>query len=72
VDALAVGLSLGVLRVGIWYPAVVIGLVACALTAAGVHLGRRIGEATGRRMEIAGGAILVGIGVRILVGHLSG
>jgi putative Mn2+ efflux pump MntP len=72
VDALAVGLSLGVLRVGIWYPAVVIGLVACALTAAGVHLGRRIGEAAGRRMEIAGGAILVGIGVRILVGHLSG
>lgn len=72
VDALAVGLSLGVLRVGIWYPAVVIGLVACALTAAGLHLGRRIGEVAGRRMEIVGGAILVGIGVRILVGHLSG
>jgi len=72
IDALAVGLSLGVLRVGIWYPAVVIGFVACALTAAGLHLGLRIGEAAGRRMEIAGGAILVGIGVRILVGHLSG
>jgi putative Mn2+ efflux pump MntP len=45
---------------------------AFAVTAAGLHLGRRIGEVTGRRMEIAGGAILVGIGVRILVGHLSG
>jgi putative Mn2+ efflux pump MntP len=51
---------------------VVIGLVACALTAAGLHLGRRIGEVAGRRMEIAGGAILVGISVKILVGHLSG
>jgi putative Mn2+ efflux pump MntP len=72
IDALAVGLSLGVLRVGIWYPAVVIGFVAFALTVAGLHLGRRIGEAAGRRMEIAGGAILIGIGFRILVGHLSG
>lgn len=72
VDALAVGLSLGVLRVEIWYPAVVIGLVACSMTAAGLHLGRRIGELSGRRMEIAGGVILFGIGVKILVGHLFG
>jgi len=72
VDALAVGLSLGVLRVGIWYPAVVIGIVACSLTAAGLHLGRRIGETAGRRMEVVGGAILVGIGVKILFGHLFG
>jgi putative Mn2+ efflux pump MntP len=72
VDALAVGLSLGVLRVGIWYPAVVIGIVACLLTAAGLHLGRRIGETAGRRMEVVGGAILVGIGVKILFGHLFG
>ncbi len=72
VDALAVGLSLGVLRVGIWHPAVVIGIVACALTAVGLHLGSRIGLAFGRRMEVAGGLILIGIGVRILFRHLSG
>jgi putative Mn2+ efflux pump MntP len=69
VDAPAVGLSLSALRVGIWHPAVVIGLVACAQTAEGLHLGRRIGEVAGRRMKIARGAILVGIGVRILVGR---
>lgn len=72
IDALAAGLSLGVLRVGILYPAVVIGVVACALTAAGLHLGRRIGETSGRRMEIAGGLVLIGIGVRILFRHLAG
>jgi len=76
VDALAVGLSLGVLRVGIWYPAVVIGAAACALTAAGMHLGRvvrgRLGEWLGARLEIVGGLVLIGIGFRILIGDLWG
>ncbi|MBI5419972.1 MAG: manganese efflux pump [Deltaproteobacteria bacterium] len=70
VDALAVGLSLGVLRIRIWYPAVVIGIVACVLTAAGMHLGRPLGARFGRRMEIAGGLVLIGIGVKILWQHL--
>jgi putative Mn2+ efflux pump MntP len=70
IDALAVGLSLAVLGVEIWYPAAVIGAVAFAFTAAGMHLGRRFGALFGRRMEILGGVILIGIGVRILVGHL--
>ncbi|HEU5360096.1 MAG TPA: manganese efflux pump MntP family protein [Candidatus Deferrimicrobiaceae bacterium] len=72
VDALAVGLSLGVLRIGIWYPAAVIGLVAGALTTAGLHVGPRIGKAFGSRMEIVGGTILIVIGFRILCGHLWG
>ncbi len=70
VDALAVGISLGVLHVRIWYPAVVIGIVACALTAAGMHVGRRLGGAFGRRMEVLGGLVLIGIGVKILLSHL--
>ncbi len=70
VDALAVGISLGVLRIRIWYPAVVIGIVACALTAAGMHAGRRLGGAFGRRMEVLGGLVLIGIGVKILLSHL--
>ncbi len=72
VDALAVGLSLGVLRVKIWYPAVVIGLVAAALTAAGMHLGRPLGSRLGRKMEIVGGLVLIGIGLKILFQHLFG
>ena len=70
VDALAVGISLGVLHVRIWYPAVVIGIVACALTAAGMHVGRRFGSAFGRRMEVLGGLVLIGIGLKILLSHL--
>jgi putative Mn2+ efflux pump MntP len=71
VDALAVGISLGVLRVHIWYPAAVIGVVALLLTAAGMRLGRRLGARFGMRMEILGGVVLVAIGVRILLQHMG-
>ncbi|MFA6149468.1 MAG: manganese efflux pump MntP family protein [bacterium] len=73
IDALAVGISLGVLRNGgIVYPGIVIGIVAAAFTAAGLHLGRRLGTVFGKRMEVVGGFVLVAIGVRILLGHIRG
>jgi putative Mn2+ efflux pump MntP len=72
IDALAVGLSLAVLGVSIWWPALVIGVVAGALTVVGLELGCRFGSLLGRRMEIVGGLILIGIGVKILVEHLAG
>jgi putative Mn2+ efflux pump MntP len=70
VDALAVGLSLGVMRIRIWYPAVVIGLVAGCLTAAGMHLGAPLGNRFGRKMELIGGLVLIGIGCNILYKHM--
>ena len=74
IDALAVGISLGVLRnnEGIIYPGVVIGLVACIFTAAGLHLGKRLGTVFGKRMEVVGGLVLVAIGVKILFDHFQG
>jgi putative Mn2+ efflux pump MntP len=70
-DALAVGVSLGVLHsVAIIYPGIVIGIVACTFTAAGLHLGKRLGTVFGKRMEVAGGLVLIGIGVKILLGPL--
>jgi putative Mn2+ efflux pump MntP len=72
IDALAVGLSLGMLGVSIWFPATVIGLVAGLLTLAGMLLGRRVGALWGKRVEVAGGLILIGIGVRIVLEHTLG
>lgn len=69
-DALAVGLSLAFLRVDIWQPVLVIGLVTGLLSWLGVRLGQRLGKAWGPRMEKAGGAILILIGLRILISHL--
>jgi putative Mn2+ efflux pump MntP len=73
IDALAVGISLGVLHnERIVYPGIVIGIVACTFTAAGLHLGKRLGTVFGKRMEVIGGLVLVAIGVKILLDHLWG
>jgi putative Mn2+ efflux pump MntP len=72
IDALAVGLSLGVVRTGILYPAAVIGVMSFVLTVAGAKLGPVVGRLVGKRAELAGGLILIGIGVKILVEHLAG
>jgi putative Mn2+ efflux pump MntP len=68
-DALVVGLSLGVLKVGILYPSLVIGIVAAAMTALGLALGKRLGVQFGKRMELVGGLILIGIGLRAVILH---
>jgi putative Mn2+ efflux pump MntP len=69
-DALAVGLSLALLCVSIWYPCLVIGLVTAALTTAGMLVGRRLGRGLGRPMRALGGLVLVAIGTKILLEHL--
>jgi putative Mn2+ efflux pump MntP len=70
IDALAIGLSLAMLRVKIWYPSVVIGVVTSGLSLLGIRLGTQLGARFGKRMEIVGGAILNLIGLRILLSHL--
>jgi len=72
IDALAVGLSLGLLEVSIWYPSVIIGIVTALLSLAAIKLGKRLGTLFGQRMEIVGGVILVSIGFRILLSDLLG
>jgi putative Mn2+ efflux pump MntP len=71
IDALAVGISLAVMRMEILLPALIIGVVAASLTTVGMVLGRRIGAAWGRRVEVLGGLVLIAIGTKILIEHLS-
>ncbi len=70
IDALAVGLTLAMIDVDIWFPSLVIGLVACGFTVAGLFLGKRAGELWGKRVEVAGGVILILIGGKILFSAL--
>ncbi len=72
IDALAIGLSLALLRVSIWYPTTVIGVVTFAMSMMALYFGTRLGAKFGKRMEIVGGAVLILIGLRILVSHLAG
>ena len=71
IDALAVGLSLSMINVSIWTPALIIGLVAGGFTTAGMHLGKLIGslDQLSRWAEMTGGIVLLAIGVNILREH---
>ena len=72
IDALAVGLSTAFLQVSVWFPAVVIGLVAATLTSVGISFGSKLGRRAGRWAEVLGGCLLLWIGARILLMHLGG
>jgi putative Mn2+ efflux pump MntP len=70
-DALAVGLSLAFLDVNILVSSLVIGGVSLALSLIGTAFGQTLGSHFGKRMEIAGGLLLIAIGVRIVITHLA-
>ena len=70
IDALAIGLSLAMLEVAIIAPSIVIGLVTYGLSMVGLFAGNKLGQKFGKRMEIVGGIILIGIGVRVVITHL--
>jgi putative Mn2+ efflux pump MntP len=71
IDALAVGLSYSVLGTAILLPAAIIGIVTFALSLVGCEFGKRIGARFERWAGLVGGIVLVGIGAKILVEHLS-
>jgi len=71
IDAFAIGLSLAVLQVNIFYPSVIIGVVTGILSVIGIQLGNKLGLRFGRRMEIIGGLVLILIGIKIVIEHLS-
>lgn len=71
IDALAVGLSLSLLEVSIWIPALIIGLIAGGFTTAGMHLGKKLSKIPRLSCyaELMGGILLLLIGVNILREH---
>jgi len=70
IDALAVGLSMALVEVNILEACLVIGVITSGLSIVGLLAGGFLGEKFGKRMEILGGLILIGIGIRILIEHL--
>lgn len=69
IDALAVGLGFAFVDSRILTASLVIGATAFVITAAGFHLGQRVGNSLGRWAGVFGGVLLIGIGTRILVTH---
>ncbi|CAD6510718.1 manganese efflux pump MntP [Paraburkholderia metrosideri] len=71
IDAMAVGAGLAFVDVNIYSTAAAIGLATTLMVTIGVMLGRVIGHVAGRRAELAGGVVLIGIGGIILAEHLK-
>ncbi len=70
IDALVVGISLGLLNTNVLISVAVIGIFAFGLTMAGYQIGAKLGPLFGNKVEILGGLILIGIGIKILVENL--
>lgn len=71
IDAFAVGFSLSALNVSIINPALIIGIITFILSFFGVFIGNRFGHLFESKIEIVGGVILIGIGIKILIEHLG-
>jgi manganese efflux pump family protein len=71
-DAFALGFSLNLLKVDIWMPSVMIGVVTAFLSFVGMRFGKYLGKSSGRWMTALGGLVLCGIGVKVLLEHLWG
>ena len=69
IDALAIGVSFAFLKVNIWAAVLCIGLVTGIFSAAGVYVGNVFGRRYKSMAELAGGVILVVMGLKILIEH---
>lgn len=71
IDALAAGVSLAAVGSPILFSCTVIGITTFSFSFVGVFLGRRFGDLLGNKAEIAGGVVLVLIGLKTLIEHLT-
>src|SRR5690606_15696332 len=71
IDAMVVGVGLAFLDVNIIPVAAAIGLTTMVMVTLGVMLGRVLGALVGKRAELLGGLVLIGIGSMILYEHLK-
>ena len=72
IDALAVGISLAMVGdVNIFLAAVLIGAFTCGMSAMGVKIGNVFGTRYEKKAQLAGGVILILLGLNILLEHLG-
>jgi putative Mn2+ efflux pump MntP len=69
IDALIVGLSFAFFEINIFLTVFLIGSVTFIASMLGILFGKKAGAQLGQKMEIAGGIILIAIGLKILIEH---
>ena len=71
IDALAVGITFAFLQVRIVPASALIGVTTFCLSALGIYIGNKFGAKYKSKAELAGGIILILIGIKILLEHLG-
>ncbi|GAB4281565.1 MAG: manganese efflux pump MntP family protein [Marinilabiliales bacterium] len=71
IDALAVGISLGLLNVNIAYSVIIIGFTTLFFAVSGLYIGKLVRNKIQKFVEYFGGIILIIIGIKILIEHLA-
>ena len=69
VDAAVAGLTLPLFGAPILVACAIIGIITAALSAAGVWIGKLAGDRMGKSAEVAGGIVLIALGIRIFIDH---
>jgi putative Mn2+ efflux pump MntP len=72
IDALVVGVSFAFIKINIWLSVLIIGTMTFLVSMSGIFVGKKASGMYGNKIELLGGLILVGIGVKILIEHLNG
>jgi len=70
IDALVVGITLSLIKIPFILSISIIGLVTFVVCFLGFLFGEKLGSRFGKRIEILGGLVLIGIGTKILLEHL--
>jgi putative Mn2+ efflux pump MntP len=70
IDAFAAGVSFALLDIGVAEPVIVIGVITFIMSFIGVWIGDRGTHFFEKKMEIAAGLVLIGIGIKVLISHL--
>lgn len=70
IDALIIGISFGLIDVDIWLAMVVIGIATFIFSSLGVLVGKKIGKSINKGIEVAGGMVLIALGLKILIEHI--
>jgi manganese efflux pump family protein len=71
IDALAVGLSFRALGYPVLISAIIIGATSFSISLLGVYIGKKIGHIVKNKIELVGGIILIGIGIKIILENTS-
>jgi putative Mn2+ efflux pump MntP len=70
IDALILGVGLGVLKIKMWIPVLLIGVTTFVFSASGVIMGNKLGHKLNVNLLLIGGLVLIGLGSKILIEHL--